>query len=61
LAKAYLQINEFDKAEDILKKIAKQFPDSNLAQFGMAQLKYKKGKAYKSTLDKIWKRDPLVA
>jgi len=59
LAKAYLQINEFDKAEDILKKLAKQFPDSNLAQFGMAQLKYKKGKAYKSTLDKIWKRDPL--
>lgn len=58
LAAAYIQLKDYKEAEMLFRKIAKQFPDSNLAQFGRAQLSYKQGKAYKTWLDKIWKRDP---
>jgi len=58
LAAAYIQLESYIDAENLYKKIAKQFPDSYLAQFGQAQLAYKQGKAFKTGLDKIWKIDP---
>ncbi len=58
LAKAYIHLGEFEKAEPIYKDISKRFPDSELAQFGMAQIAYKMGSGYKAILDRIYKKDP---
>ena len=58
LAKAYIQLGDFEKAEQIYKDLNKRFPDSLLAQYGMAQIAYKLGSGYKSILDRIYKKDP---
>jgi len=58
LAKAYIHLGEFEKAETIYKDISKRFPDSVLAQFGMAQIAYKLGSGYKAILDRLYKKDP---
>jgi len=58
LAVAYIQLNDFTKAEQIFKKLSKDFPDSLLAQFGLAQVAYKQDKKYLKVLDKIFETDP---
>jgi len=58
LANAYVHLEDFTNAEAIYHKIEEQFPGSLLALFGKAQLAYKLGKGYKTTLDKIYKADP---
>lgn len=58
LALAYVNLEEYDKANDVFKTLSERYPDSNIALFGMAQLAYKQEKGYKSILDKIHKANP---
>jgi len=58
LASAYIHLHEFDQAEEVYRNLDELFPDSLTAQFGKAQLAYKKGKGYKTILDRIFKSDP---
>jgi tetratricopeptide (TPR) repeat protein len=59
LAAAYIQLNNYKKAEQIFKKIAKEFPESLLAHFGQAQVAYKQGKKYLKLLEKIYESEPV--
>ncbi|MEJ2055679.1 MAG: tetratricopeptide repeat protein, partial [Calditrichaceae bacterium] len=59
LANLYTKLEDYKSAEQILKKMTKDFPDSDLALFGLAQLAYKQGKPYISLLNKLWKKNPL--
>ncbi len=58
LARAYINLENFEKAEQVYKQIEENFPDSLLASFGKALIAYKLGKGYKTILDRIYKRDP---
>ena len=58
LATAYIHLDEFEKAEEVYGKLNELYPDSLTAQFGHAQLAYKKGKGYKTILDRIYKNEP---
>ncbi len=58
LAQAYIHLGDFKKAEHIYKDLNKRFPDSVLAQYGMAQIAYKLGSGFKAILDRIYKKDP---
>lgn len=58
LATAYMHLEAFKEAEEVYRKLDELFPDSLTAQFGKAQLAYKKGKGFKTILDRIYKSDP---
>lgn len=57
LAMAYVHLEEFDKADEILQKIVINFDEKTIALFGLAQVAYKKGKKYLGYLDEIHKID----
>jgi len=58
LATAYINLEEFDKADEIYKQISDEFDDKITALFGRAQIAYKQGKDYFSFLDEINKEYP---
>jgi tetratricopeptide (TPR) repeat protein len=58
LANIYVQIGEYKKSEDVLKRLDEIDPDSLISLYNKAILAYKQGKGYKSKLDKIYKADP---
>ena len=55
LANLYIKLNDFKNAEKVFKQMSKNFPDSDLVVFGLAQLNYKQGKPYKTLLTKLSK------
>lgn len=57
LAMAYVHLEEYNLADEILKKITDNFDDKSLALFSRAQIAYKKGNKYQVYLDKISKDD----
>jgi tetratricopeptide (TPR) repeat protein len=57
LAMAYVHLEEYDKADEILKQIADNFDEKSIALFARAQIAYKKGKNYLEYLDEINKND----
>jgi tetratricopeptide (TPR) repeat protein len=58
LAIAYINLEEFDKADEIFAQIAENFNDSAISLFGRAQMAYKQGKEYISFLETINEDDP---
>lgn len=58
LAIAYINLEEFEKADDIYKQITENFDNNLLALFGRAQIAYKQNKEYHQYLDRIFKDDP---
>lgn len=58
LAIAYINLEEFDKADVIYKQIADEFDDKATALFGRAQIAYKQGNDYLKYLDEINKSTP---
>ena len=58
LATAYINLQEFDKADEIYKQIAEEFDDNTTALFGRAQIAYKQGENYLEYLDEINKSNP---
>jgi tetratricopeptide (TPR) repeat protein len=57
LSNLYIKLKDYKNAEKIFKYMNKNFPDSDLAVFGLAQLYYKQGKPYKELLDKLWDKN----
>lgn len=57
LSNLYIKLNDYKNAEAIFKQMNKNFPDSDLAVFGLAQLHYKQGKAYKPLLIKLYAKN----
>ncbi|KAA3611331.1 MAG: hypothetical protein D8M58_15305 [Calditrichaeota bacterium] len=55
LATAYINLEEFDKADKIYKQISEEFDDQTMALFGRAQIAYKQGLNYLEYLDEIYK------
>ncbi|MCB0281417.1 MAG: hypothetical protein H6627_06655 [Calditrichae bacterium] len=58
LAIAYINLEEYEKADEIFRQITENFSDSNIALFGRAQIGYKKGQEFLSHLDKIYEKNP---
>lgn len=58
LAQAYIQLEEYDKADEIYQSIEEQFSESLIFLFGRAQLAYKREKGYRQLLDRIYKQEP---
>jgi tetratricopeptide (TPR) repeat protein len=59
LAAAYIHLNDFDNAQKLYEELEEQYPESNIAMYGKAQLAYKMNKGYRSLLDKIYKKDEV--
>ncbi len=60
LALTYINLEEFEKADEIFKQIADEFEDNIAALFGRAQIAYKQGKDYLAYLDEINKSSPTT-
>jgi tetratricopeptide (TPR) repeat protein len=58
LATVYINLEEFDKADEIYQQIAEEFEDTITALFGRAQIAYKQGHDYTKYLDEINKSNP---
>jgi tetratricopeptide (TPR) repeat protein len=65
LAHAYIKIEKFKEAENVVKRMKKQSPDDLIVKMLEAQIAYLQGKPYTAQLDKIkvidedWLRDYL--
>ena len=65
LAHAYIKIEKFKEAENVVKRMKKQSPDELIVKMLEAQIAYLQGKPYTDQLDKIkdidedWLRDYL--
>ena len=57
LAMAYINLEEYEKADDLYCQISENFGDEHLALYGQAQIAYKSGKDYLSYLDKLYEID----
>lgn len=58
LAIAYINLEEYEKADEIFRQITENFSDATIALFGRAQIAYKKGTDFLSYLDKIHEKSP---
>jgi len=58
LAMAYINLEEYDKADAIYQQIAENFGDALTANFGRAQIAYKKGADYMPYLEAADNEDP---
>jgi len=54
LANSYINLEQYDKADEIFKEISDTFSDEGTALFGRAQIAYKKGNDYLGHLEKIY-------
>jgi len=54
LAVAYINLEEYEKADEIFKQITDNFDHDFLAFFGRAQIAYKRGDNYQKYLDMIY-------
>lgn len=59
LAAAYINMDNYEKAEKVYEDIAQKFDEAQLTNYGRAVIAYKQGKKYISFLDKIKKADAL--
>lgn len=57
LSNLYIKLNDYKNAEKIFKQMNKNFPDSDLAVFGLAQLYYKQGKPFTELLEKLLEKN----
>ncbi len=58
LAEAYINLEDYEKADAIYKEITAKFGDAHLARYGRAYIAYKQGKEFTEFLDEIMKEDP---
>jgi len=59
LAAAYINLEDYAKADALYKEISENFGEEFLATYGQAIIAYKQGGRYLNFLDTIKKKDPL--